>query len=91
MADFYQLEAKRLELGEHTVESSLIGEHTRQDGVPALRPGPQGRERGPGHIAQVPADPDLVAPLSMPPRLIAPHTAHVFTAHTVAGSDRSRR
>ena len=41
--DFYQLEAKRLEPGEHPVPGGLVGKHNRQDRAVAARPGPGGQ------------------------------------------------
>ena len=80
-ADLYQFETECFELGEDPVEGSLIDEKARQDGVAALGPGTQGRERQLNRLAQVPADPDLVVALRTPPRPIA---GHVITARVIA-------
>jgi hypothetical protein len=75
-ADFDQFEAERLDLGEHAIKRSLVGEHTRQDGVAAPRPGLEVGERAADRLAQVTADTDLVTL-----RLrIATGSGHVLTA-----------
>ena len=43
--DFKQLEAERLDLREHPVELGLVAQRSRQHGVAAACPGPEGRER----------------------------------------------
>lgn len=43
--DFKQLEAERLDLREHPVELGLVAQRSRQHGVAAARPSPEGRER----------------------------------------------
>lgn len=58
---FDQFEAERLDLGEYTIERSLVGEHARQHGVATPRPGLEGGECGAERLAQAAADTDLVA------------------------------
>jgi hypothetical protein len=58
---FDQFEAECLDLGEHTIKRSRVGEHARQDGVVAPRPGLEGWECGAERLAQAAADTDLVA------------------------------
>ena len=38
-ADFDELQAKRLGLGQHPIERGLVGKHAGQHGVAAFRPG----------------------------------------------------
>jgi hypothetical protein len=58
--DFDQFEAERLDLGEYAIKRSLVGEHTRQHGVIAPRPGLEVGERAADRLAQATADTDLV-------------------------------
>src|SRR5262249_22299136 len=59
-ADFEQLEAERLELGEHAVQCRAVRQRPGQYGVAAARPGLQGGECGAYRLAQVAADADTV-------------------------------
>lgn len=58
--DFEQFESERLDLGEHTVQRSLIGERTRQHDVVAAPVSLKGRERGAYRLAQAATETDLV-------------------------------
>jgi len=60
-AQFEELEAERLALGARPVQRGLVGQHARQNGVLAPRPGLQRGECGADHLAQAAADADLVA------------------------------
>jgi hypothetical protein len=74
--DFDQFEAERLDLGEHAIKRSLVGEHTRQHGVVTPRPDLEVGERAADRLAQATADTDLVTL-----RLrIATGSGHVLTA-----------
>jgi hypothetical protein len=72
-----EFQAERFGLGEHAVKRGLVGQHAGQHGVPALRPGLEGGERGTDRLAQVAADTDLV-PLQLG---IAVRTSHLLTMH----------
>jgi hypothetical protein len=56
-----EFQAKCFGFGEHTVKRGLVGQHAGQHGVPALRPGLEGGERGTNSLAQAAADADLVS------------------------------
>lgn len=71
-ADFDEFQPERLGLGQHPVKRGLIGQHARQHGLAALRPGLEGWERGADRLAQPAADTDLV-PLRPGPSFRAPH------------------
>ena len=88
ISDFDQLQAECVELGEQPVQGCLVGEHTRQHGVAASRPGPQVRECGPARVAQAAADTYLVPLLATPPQPVAARAGHVLTAYEAA--DRRR-
>jgi hypothetical protein len=75
--DFEQFEPERLDLGEHAVERGLVGQHTSQHGLVAVRAGLEAWERGAHHLAQAAADTDLVA-LAL--RILA-CAAGLLTAH----------
>ena len=78
--DVDQFEAERLDLGEYAVKRSLVGEHTRQHGVVAPRPGLEVRERAADRLAQATADTGLVTL-----RLrIAAGGGHMLTAQDAA-------
>ena len=59
-ADLDELEAKRLDLGEHAVERGLVGQHARQYRVVTAGPGLEIGERGADRLAQAAADTYLV-------------------------------
>ena len=65
-ADFDQLQAERLDLGEYAVECGLVNEHARQDGLVSARPGLESGERRADRVAQVAADTD---PVTLWPRI----------------------
>ena len=71
------------ELCEHPIQGSLVGEHTRQDGVAAPHPGPQVRERAADRAAQTATDTNLITPLATP-QPIAARTGHVPTGYHAA-------
>ena len=50
----------RSRLGQHAVKRGLIGQHARQHGVAAVRPGPQGWKCGADRLAQLAADTNLI-------------------------------
>jgi len=59
-ADLDELEAERLDLGEHAVERGLVGQHARQYRVVTAGPGLEIGERGADRLAQAAADTYLV-------------------------------
>ena len=59
-ADLDELEAERLDLGEHAVERGLVGQHARQHRVVTAGPGLEIGERGADRLAQAAADTYLV-------------------------------
>lgn len=81
--DLDQFQAKRLKLGEHPVKGSLVGEHTRQDGVTAADHGLQLRECRADQAPQLTADADLVLlPVARLPT--AARVRHPSTANDAA-------
>ena len=72
---FDQFEAESLDLGEYTIKRSLVGEHARQRGVVAPRPGPEARQRGAERLAQAAADTDRV-PLRLRIAVPTSHLTH---------------
>ena len=72
-ADLDELEAERLDLGEHAIERGLVGQHARQHRVVTFRPGLEIGERGADRLAQATADTYLV-PLRLS---VAVRTGHV--------------
>jgi hypothetical protein len=54
-ADFQQLEAERLDLGQHPVQGGLVGQRSGEYGLGPARLGPQVRERAEQRAAQQPA------------------------------------
>jgi hypothetical protein len=63
-----QFQSERLDLGEHTVQRSMVGERTRQHDVVAALVGLEGWERGAHRLAQAAVDTDLV---TLRPRIAA--------------------
>jgi len=55
-ADLDELQAERLDLGEHTIQRGLVGQHADQHRVVTARPGLQIGERGAYRLAQAAAD-----------------------------------
>src|SRR5215475_11742818 len=76
-ADFEQLEAERLDLGEHAVQRRAVRQRPGQHGVAAARPGLQGGECGAYRLAQVAADAD---PVPVRRRVVA-CAGHWLTTH----------
>jgi hypothetical protein len=72
-ADLDELQAERLDLGEHAIQRGLVGQHARQHRVVTARPGLEIGERGADRLAQAAADTYLV-PLRLS---IAVRTGHV--------------
>jgi hypothetical protein len=60
-AQLDEFQAERFGLGEHAVKRGLVRQYAREHGVPALRPGLEGWERGTDRLAQVAANTDLVS------------------------------
>lgn len=75
--DFDEFQPERFGLGEYTVQRSLVGQHARQHGIVAVRPGPEAGERAADRLAQATANTDLV-PLGLSITMCS--TCHVRTA-----------
>ena len=78
-ADFDQFEAERLDLGEHAIKRSLVGEDPGQHGGIAARPSLKSGKREADRLAQAAADTNLVTL-----RLRIARTSHFVTAHEAA-------
>ena len=76
-ADFEQFKRERLDLGEHAVQRSLVGQCSRQHGVLVPCLSLEGGERGAHRLAEAAADTDFVTPRL---RIVA-CGVHVLTTH----------